>query len=159
MVIHKPPFGELTTLPICDTITFNLYPMKTAIHSNFITASNLVWGTVGLGILAAFFSDRVIKTEKDILLTVISFVMLVVLGYFIRQGQSWAKYLFVGLTIIGLLAIPTYISNLSQEPVTGIIFILQAILQVWAVVLLFQIPKIAKPNLMDGQPVEEISGS
>jgi hypothetical protein len=43
--------------------------------------------------------------------------------------------------IFGLIGIPTWIKNLSEMPILGIINILQIILQFWALILVFKVPK------------------
>ena len=66
------------------------------------------------------------------------------IGYLVGKGTEWIKYVLLVILILGLLGFPFIIANLKNEPVVGIINIVQTVLQIWALVLLFKIPKLEK---------------
>ncbi len=131
--------------------------MDNLIHSNFIKSSNLIFGTVGLGIINMFFSSDILNNGRNIAVAVITLMLMAGLGFLVRQGKDWVKYLLLVLTIGGVLGIPVFINNIIEKPVVGIINILQTIMQVWAVVLLFKVPKTAGTTLADESSTERLS--
>lgn len=48
---------------------------------------------------------------------------------------------------MGLIGLPYIIINLKNEPIVGVINIVQTVLQIWTLVLLFVIPKDKKIEL------------
>ena len=71
------------------------------------------------------------------------------LGFLVRQGYDWVKYLLLVLTIIGLLGMLMIISSLVQNPIGGLISIIQTVLQGWSMILLFKIPKVTNEKITD----------
>ena len=63
------------------------------------------------------------------------------MGYLIKRGTDWLKYVLLFFVIIGTVGIPIMVMNLTQEPLLASINILQGVLQMWATILLFRIPK------------------
>jgi membrane-bound ClpP family serine protease len=123
--------------------------MEKKVHENFIKSSNLIFITFGLGLINLFMtrSELVTGTHKAIAITTMLFIL--GLGYLVRQGFNWIKYLLLVLTIIGLISIPVTMMNLGQRPIIGLINVVQTVLQVWAMVILFKIPKTS-----DQRPIE-----
>lgn len=115
--------------------------MEKKLHENFIKSSNLIFITFGLGLINLFMttSELVTGTHKAIAITTMLFIL--GLGYLVRQGFGWVKYLPLVLTILGLISIPVTIMNLGQRPIVGLINVAQTVLQVWAMIILFKIPK------------------
>ena len=50
-------------------------------------------------------------------------------------------FVLLFFVIIGTVGIPIMVMNLTQEPLLASINILQGVLQMWATILLFRIPK------------------
>jgi len=63
------------------------------------------------------------------------------IGYMISKGSNGAKYILLVCLIFGIIYIPFILLTITRTPVVGIINIVQTLLQVWAIVLLYQIPK------------------
>lgn len=82
-----------------------------------------------------------LDNETKIFITFISIAYIFGTGYLISKGIEWTKYMLLIILILGLLVFPFVISNLKNELVMGLIIIVQTILQIWATVLLFKIPK------------------
>lgn len=82
-----------------------------------------------------------VDTKIEFIPASIAFIFLVILGYFVRKGRE-LKVLLLVLFSIGLLgSIRTLIFNLTNFPLNGILSLSQIILQFWAVIFLFMIPK------------------
>lgn len=115
--------------------------MEKKIHENFIKSSNLIFITFGLGLINLFLtrSELITGTHKAIAIT--TMLLVLGIGYLVRQGFDWVRYLLLVLTILGLIGIPFTIMNLAQRPIIGLINVIQTALQIWAVVILFKIPK------------------
>ena len=115
--------------------------MEKQIHRNYIKSSNLIFGTVGLGLINFFFSSDVLNTGQNIAIAILTLIIIAGIGFLVRQGKAWVKYLLLVFTILGLIGIPFIINNITQKPVVGLINIAQTIMQIWAMVLLFMVPK------------------
>ena len=118
-------------------------------HQNFIKSSNLIFGTVGLGLINYFFSSELLSNGKNIANAVITLLLIAGLAYLVRQGLKWVKYLLLVLTITGLIGMMFMINSIAQKPVVGLIIIVQTIMQTWATVLLFKVPKTIENKTVD----------
>ncbi|MDP9957742.1 hypothetical protein J2X97_003414 [Epilithonimonas hungarica] len=116
------------------------------IHPNHKKSADLVYisGTLGIGNL--IWSYETLDSGMKMFIAFFTIAFVFGIGYFISKGTEWVKYFFLIILIFGLLGFPYIIANLKNEPVIGIINIVQTILQIWALVLLF---KIAKPEKLD----------
>ena len=123
--------------------------MDKQIHPNYIKSSNLIFGTVGLGLINFFFSSDVLNTGQNIVTAILTLVIIAGIGFLVRQGKDWVKYLLLVFTVLGLISIPFIINNISQRPVVGLINIAQTIMQIWATVLLFKVSKKADDKTND----------
>jgi hypothetical protein len=123
--------------------------MEKPIHANYIKSSNLIFGTVGLGILNFFFSTELLKTGQNIATAIVTLAIITGIGFLVRQGKNWVKYLLLVLTVFGLIGMPFIINNITQRPVVGLVNIAQTIMQLWAIVLLFNVPKKTEEKLMN----------
>ena len=123
--------------------------MKDNLHSNFIKSSNLIFVTVGLGITNFFFSKETLSGGTNIAIAIITLSMILGLGILVRQGFNWIKYLLLVITILGLFGISTILIDFSQNPIVGIVNLVQTVLEIWATVILFLIPKTTKNILAE----------
>jgi hypothetical protein len=115
--------------------------MEKQLSPNFKKASNLIFGTVGLGLINLFLLRDDLSYGKNLFVVVFIQIIIAGLGYLVRRGYRWIKYLLLVLTVLGLTDVPSIINNLTQKPIIEIINIAQIIMQIWAVVLLFKVPK------------------
>ncbi len=115
--------------------------MEKHIHPNYIKSSNLIFVTVGLGLINFFFSSDLLNTGQNIAIAILTLIIIAGIGLLVRQGKAWVKYLLLVLTILGLIGIPSIINNIALRPVVGFVNIAQTIMQIWAIVLLFMVPK------------------
>ena len=115
--------------------------MEKPIHANYIKSSNLIFGTVGLGIINFFFSTELLNTGQNIATAVVTLAIIAGIGFLVRQGKNWVKYFLLVLTLFGLIGMPFIINNINERSVVGLVNIAQTILQIWAMVLLFKVPK------------------
>lgn len=110
-------------------------------HPNYIKSSNLVFLSVALGIINISLIQGIFVSPEELIVAIITLLLIAGLALVIRKGINWIKYLFLGMIVFGLFGIPFMIQNLGQNPTVGIINIIQTVFQVWALVLLFKIPK------------------
>lgn len=114
------------------------------IHPNHKKAADLIYLSGALGIGNIIWKSDTLDSGIKIFIAVISVVLIFGIGYFVSKGLEWIKYVLVIILGLGMLGLPFIIINLKNDPVLGIINIIQTILQVWSLVLLFQIPRSAK---------------
>jgi hypothetical protein len=119
--------------------------MKDQLNSNFTKSSNLILGSVGLGIII-FFSNNYLSNWTMISIEVISSLLIIGLALLIRKGHVWPKYLLIILILLFLIEAPTFIFNEKVNSIIRIIFIAQIALQLWATILLFNFKKIRTIN-------------
>lgn len=115
--------------------------MENQVHYNYIKASDLIFITIGLGIINVFLSPGSLPNSFSIFVVILIFLFMIGNAFFIRQGHKWAKILYIVLFILGLLTIPSIIKIFSQNLIVGVINVVQIILQIWAFILLVRIPK------------------
>ena len=116
--------------------------MTKKVHENFIKSSNLIFISAALGLINLFLTKGELGSTKLIVSAILTLLFVGGLGYIVRQGFEWIKYLLLVLMIFGLIGIVgIIIMNLEKQPLTTTVNIIQTILQTWATVLLFIIPK------------------
>jgi hypothetical protein len=124
------------------TKQLNQTDMVKTVHENFIKSSNLFFISAGFGLINLFLTRSELVSTRLIAIAIISILFVVGLGYIIRQGFDWIKYILLVLAGFGLIGIVgVIIINLEKQPLIAVVNIIQTILQVWATVLLFRIPK------------------
>jgi len=130
--------------------------MKAQVHSNFIKSSNLIFATVGLGIINFFFSSANLSNGANIVAEIFGLLCICELGLLVRRGYAWGvKYLFLVSTIFGLILIMLILINQTQNPIVFIVPIAQTVLQAWAMILLFRVPKLTESKLVELKSTEE----
>ncbi|MFW5879626.1 MAG: hypothetical protein ACOCUV_02250 [bacterium] len=120
--------------------------MENQIHPHYIKSSNLIFGTVGLGLINFFFADELLSAGQNTATAILTLIIIIGIATIVRQGKEWVKYLLLVFTLFGLISIPFIINIIVQVPVVGIVNIAQTIMQLWATVLLFKIPKTVDEN-------------
>ena len=123
--------------------------MKEQLHSNYIKSSNLIFATVGLAIINFFFLGDTLSNEANIVTGIFTLLFICGLGMLVRQGYAWVKYLLLVLTTLSLILFAFISSNPTQNFVVTIVSIAQTVLQVWATILLFRVPKITEIKLVE----------
>ena len=121
-----------------------LIPQKTkfeeiAVHTNYKKAANLIYVSAGLGLINVILSPQA-TTAFGIIVAIFTLGILIGIGYLVSKGNEWIKYVLV-LMLVGLLAIPVMLLNIVNNPIVGIINIIQTVLQIYSLVLLFKISK------------------
>lgn len=109
------------------------------------TAIQLLYSTLGIGVLRFFFEGSAfikMSTPGHMM-----FLGLFVIGsmlffiYKIGKGRNWARITFSVMFILGIpLSVSPLIKSLSDYPISGLLGIIQAVLQGIAIVFLFQKP-------------------
>lgn len=124
--------------------------MENQIHNNYIKASELIFISIGLGVVNIFLSPAVLTNSFSVFVAILIFLFMLGNTAFIRQGYRWAKILYIVLFVLGLFFdVPSILKILVENPIVGIINLTQIVLQTWALILLIQIPndKLNKPSL------------
>jgi len=118
------------------------YPiMAPQIDLRYIKSSNLIFGIFGLGLINLYYERHLLTDVKNIAIAVLALLFILATGFIVRIGQNWVKYLLLVLTVVGLIGVPVVLNNIVENPMSGIINVAQTILQIWALILLFRIPK------------------
>lgn len=112
------------------------------IHPNHKKSADLIYLSGALGIGNLIWTYETLDNGMKIFIASISLVFVFGIGYLVGKGTEWMKYALLVILILGLLGFPIVIANLKNEPVVGIINMVQTILQIWASVLLFKIPEL-----------------
>lgn len=116
--------------------------MKKQLHPNYFKASRLIFLSGGIYILNSVISNDVMSFQSDIGLGfLIIGVVTFGLGWLVRQGHGWVKYMILAGTIAGLFLLQTIAENIKLHPVAGVVDVIVSLIQIWAMVLLFMIPK------------------
>lgn len=137
--------GRIFTPEEIEQITFLIEEKsrndKITIHPNHKKAANLIYASAALSIVNIIISPYVNFSFLNIFFSLIIVGMIFGIGYIVSKGSNGVKYIILAMMIIGLMYIPLMMSNIIQNPVVGTINIMQTALQIWALILLFQIPK------------------
>ncbi|MBC8006142.1 MAG: hypothetical protein H7X84_11760 [Verrucomicrobia bacterium] len=116
--------------------------MKNYLHPNYIKAARLLFLSGGISILNALFTSDITSVySHESSVVMLASVVIFVFAWYVRRGHGWLKYVLLALVLVGLFSIQATVDEVKQNPVGGMINIATSIMQVWAVVLLFMIPK------------------
>ncbi len=110
------------------------------------TAVKLLYITLGIGVLRVIMDPSMYAEYAELaspaFVTLITFFVLGVMGFFIfmiGKGRNWARIAFLVLFIIGIpfAALPL-MQSVGANPISGRIGVVQIIIQIVALVFLFQ---------------------
>lgn len=111
------------------------------IHPNHKKSADLIYLSGVLGIGNLIWSYETLDSGITIFIAFSSLAFVFGLGYFISKGSEYVKYVILITLFLSIPGFPYLIANMKNDPVLGILNIVQTILQVWAAVLLIKIPK------------------
>ncbi|MET4080865.1 putative membrane protein YiaA [Pedobacter sp. UYP30] len=114
---------------------------KIVVHQNYILASNLMFASVALWLIGLFVRSETLNSSRTVFISVLTLSFSVGIGFAIRAGVESIKYFLLVSLIFGLIVLPTVVQNLLNAPIELIIYVIQTIIQIAALVLLFKIPK------------------
>lgn len=135
-------FTDLETQRIMFLISEKNKVKETIIHPNHKKAANVIYLSAGLGIINAIFSSEIFNNSFAIIVAVLTLGIIIGIGYLVSKGYDWIKYFLLAIMIFGLIGVPIIIMNILNNPIVGIINIVQTALQIYAIVLLFKVPKL-----------------
>ena len=119
--------------------------MENQKHPNFIKSSNLIFATASLAIVNFILLPNMAKIPLNIFIAIFTCLFIVGLGFLVRSGKNWVKYFLLVITIVGLIiGFPGMFMIMRISVVVLIINVAQTIMQIWAVILLFKIPKLER---------------
>lgn len=122
----------------------NIKKLDVVIHPNYKKSADLVYLSGALGIINLILSYQNFDSGMKIFTAISSLAFVFGIGYLISKGNNSMKYVCLVILILGVLTFPFLLSNLINQPLVGLINIIQTILQIWSLVLLFKIPKLAE---------------
>lgn len=109
---------------------------------NFLKSSNLMFATAGLASVNFLLLPNSDKVLLNVFFVIFALIIFVGLGFLIRSGKNSIKYFLITLILAELLTgFPGMFLIMRVTQISMIINLLQLILQVYAVILLFKIPK------------------
>ncbi|HEX8562021.1 MAG TPA: hypothetical protein VF676_03480 [Flavobacterium sp.] len=115
--------------------------MTEPIHENYVKSSNLIFAVVGVILINLILLPRGFINSYSISLAVIGAIVFASLGLLIRKGLNWTKYVLLTLILLGAVTVPMIVVTFYPASIGGFMNIVQQVLLVWALVLLFRIPK------------------
>ena len=111
-------------------------------NTNFLKSSNLMFATAGLASVNILLLPNSDKVLLNVFFVIFALIIFVGLGFLIRSGKNSIKYFLITLILAELLTgFPGMFLIMKVTQISMIINLLQLILQVYAVILLFKIPK------------------
>ena len=134
-------FTEFETQRIMALVSEKKKVEERIIHPNHKKAANVIYLSAALGIINAILSPETFNNSFGIIVAIFTLGIIIGIGYLVSKGNDWIKYVLLVLMIFGLIGIPFIIMNIVNNPIVGIINIIQTALQIYAMVLLFKIPK------------------
>jgi len=137
-------FTEEETERIMSLTDENNKSNEIVIHKNHKKSADLIYLSGAFGIGNLILTYETLDNGMKFFIALFSLAFVFGIGYLVGKGTEWIKYVLLVILILGLLGFPFIIANLKNEPVVGIINIVQTVLQIWALVLLFKIPKLEK---------------
>ncbi|HYV94766.1 MAG TPA: hypothetical protein VE978_23530 [Chitinophagales bacterium] len=123
-------------------------------HSNFIIASYFIFVVAGLGLVKYFYFPGI--SAKDIAVAIFNLAFFIGLGFLVRQGFKWTKYLLLVLTIFGLINIQHALGYVIQNPnVISLTVIMQRLILLLATILLFVVPATVRKDITDNNYLDK----
>jgi len=110
-----------------------------SIHSNNIKASNLIYLSAVLSFIVLLLPPNDIL--NDLFSNLFSLLFVGFLAALVRRGYNWVKYIMLVSFAICALFIKSIVFYGINFPVIGIINFFVILLQVYATILIFKIPK------------------
>lgn len=111
--------------------------------NSIIAAKNILYATIFLDIISSLVGEfsagmHNYSSIHGLASTIVALTLLVIIVREIGFGHKWARILFLILFILGMLAMPFYVSTLFKASIVlGFLFILQSLLQLLALYFLF----------------------
>jgi hypothetical protein len=114
---------------------------KIIIHPNHTKAANVMYLSGALAAAGMIWSYEILNSIIAIFVAVTTLAFIFGMGYLISKGTDWVKYLLLILFVLGLIGLPEIALNIKTNPVQSIIYFVQSVLQAYAIILLFKVPK------------------
>jgi hypothetical protein len=117
--------------------------IPTDLPNSISNSAKLIYASIVLGIINPIIVQLTTDVEsfsdpKNLAIFLISIGILGSLGYNINRGENWARIVFTILCGIGFLMFPFVVPATFQiSRIVGFISLIQAILQLLAIILLF----------------------
>ena len=118
-------------------VTLRNIPKKIKQASNLIYIS-LIIGFIKSVLYETLTTQKILSQPKALSIGIITIMILAYFGFEIGKGKNWARITFLVLFIIGIIFYPfTLINEFNSNPIIGIVSIIQAIIQLYVIIILF----------------------
>ena len=108
---------------------------------NVGTAVKLLYITLGIGVARSIATVQIASPGFVMFITFFTVSVLGLLIHMIGKGRNWARITLLVLFIIGIpFTIPLLLQSLAINPVSGLLDVGQTVIQIIALVFLFQKP-------------------
>lgn len=113
--------------------------MKRKVHKNYLLASNLFFAYTISGLLVIDFSLNTLDDRIYIFACILFLFLLLGLGFLIRKGVRWIKFLLLIVIIWGgYHDYSSVLQTIQKNPMWAFLYIPQQITLIVVVVLLFK---------------------
>jgi len=119
------------------------------LHPNYKKSAELIYLAAVLGIGNMIWQYETLDSGRKFFTALLTLAFLFGLGYVVSRGIEWFKFILLVLLAFGLLGFPLMVSEFVNDPVVGVIYIAQTVLQVWSLILLFKIPEAVRTQQTD----------
>jgi multidrug transporter EmrE-like cation transporter len=109
------------------------------IHPNYIKSSNLLFLSIIIGFISLAIAQVPLKTLPAVLSVAVTVGVMALIAFLVRKGISWVKYVLLVLTVLGVAGL-----IMGKQPASNValaVNIIQTLIQLWALIILFTIPK------------------
>jgi hypothetical protein len=114
--------------------------MDKVVPSNFLKSSNLLFVSIGVGVVNFILRDGNLSERSHLYISFTAWLLIAGIGFLVRKGYNWVKYLMLLLTIINVYSISLIFKVENDTLLSGILGIAPLLIQVWATVILFISP-------------------
>ncbi len=111
--------------------------MDKAVPSNFLKSSNILFVSIGVSVVNFILRDGNLSERSHLYISLTSWLLIAGIGFLVRNGHNWVKYVLLLLAIINLYSISLILQVTNDRILTGILSIAPILLQIWATILLF----------------------
>lgn len=116
--------------------------MEKHLHPNYLKSSRLILLSGGIYILQELFSKDIRSVESNHWLAVIVTGLLIFgISRLVKNGHGWMKYLFLACVLLSLFMERPVSEEVIYTPLEMISMAVVNLLNLWAIVLLFLIPR------------------
>lgn len=139
-------FDEIETNRIQRQILSKEASEQPFIHPHHVAAGNIIFFSAILGFANLILNFDIVTFNSNMWLDVMGLLLFMLMGYYAQRGSETIKYFFLLLFILASMGVIDLILKGQMNLLFNTICLVQCILQIWAVILLFRVPKRQKKS-------------